>query len=415
MATAPASAVWQAVEQEAGAGRHNWSGSLMFRPAQIFAPRDEGELAGIVVRAREAGRTVRPIGSGHSSTPIIATDDILVSLEHFAGVQSEVSPDHEVDVGAGGKLDALSEALLAQGVAFPNYGDIATQAIAGVISTGTHGSGRTLHNLSMMLCGGRFVTGTGAILDFDEKSDPGFVRAIRVAMGTAGIFTRVRLRLLPAYELRRIEWCTDMRTTMGDLERLGAENRNFDLYWYPRSDVVKLRCLNPPERATDYSSFARRVEDRTGPPHEVIPKHSGLPFRFEEMEYAVPLEAGPACFAAVRRRILERWRRTVGWRVLYRLVKGDDSWLSEAHGRDTVTISLHQNASLPYAAFFADIEPIFRAHGGRPHWAKQHSLLAADLEPLYPRWRDFLAFRDGLDPDGVFMTPYLRRLFGVPA
>jgi FAD/FMN-containing dehydrogenase len=84
-----------------------------------------------------------------------------------------------------------------------------------------------------------------------------------------------------------------------------------------------------------------------------------------------------------------------------------------AYERPTATISLHQNATLPFREFFADVEPIFRAYGGRPHWGKQHSLRAADLRPLYPAWDDFLEIRRQMDPAGVFLNAYLRELLGV--
>ena len=36
---------------------------------------------------------------------------------------------------------------------------------------------------------------------------------------------------------------------------------------------------------------------------------------------------------------------------------------------------------------------------GRPHWGKLHTRTAADLAPSYPRWAEFQALRDRLDPD----------------
>jgi hypothetical protein len=47
-----------------------------------------------------------------------------------------------------------------------------------------------------------------------------------------------------------------------------------------------------------------------------------------------------------------------------------------------VTISLHQNATLPYRDYFEDIEPMFRAYAGRPHWGKKHTLRAGEPRPL---------------------------------
>ncbi len=36
----------------------------------------------------------------------------------------------------------------------------------------------------------------------------------------------------------------------------------------------------------------------------------------------------------------------------------------------------------------------------------------ADLAPEYPRFADFLALRDRLDPDRLFSNPYLDRVLG---
>jgi FAD/FMN-containing dehydrogenase len=58
------------------------------------------------------------------------------------------------------------------------------------------------------------------------------------------------------------------------------------------------------------------------------------------------------------------------------------------------------------------MERVMRAHGGRPHWGKLHSLGAAELADDYPRFGDFLALRDRLDPDRVFANDHLRRILG---
>lgn len=412
---ASASTVWQATDHGLDEDWRNWSGSLRFRPSQVEAPADEGDLAALVRRCASEGRTIRPIGAAHSSTPIIATDDVLVSLEKLSGLRAHDKARARATLGAGTELKKAGDMLLEVGLSMPNFGDVATQRVGGAIGTGTHGSGRTLNNLSMPLVGGRLVTATGDVRGFAWEQDPDFVRALRVSFGTLGILTDAQLQLEPAAELHRQEWCTTLDECLPRLDHLADENRNFDFYWYPRSDEVKLRCLNRPGKSGDYSHFARLTEDRTGYPHQVIPKHGGLAYMFEEMEYAVPAELGVECFRKVRQRIIEKWRRTVGWRLLYRFTKADDSWLSTAHGRETVTISLHQNATLPWEDYFTDIEPIFRDYDGRPHWAKKHSLTAAELRPLYPKWDAFIDLRRRMDPDGVFLTPWLRRLLGVSA
>ena len=101
----------------------------------------------------------------------------------------------------------------------------------------------------------------------------------------------------------------------------------------------------------------------------------------------------------------------VVWPLEYRTVGADEAYLSQAHGRDTVTISAHQGFRSPYKAFFADVEDLFGSFAGRPHWGKVHTRRAADLAPLYEQWDAFHSVRKRVDPEGVFMTEYLRELF----
>ena len=67
----------------------NWSGSLSFTPGEFAEPADEDAVRELVVRARQDGRTIRPVGSGHSSSPLVRTDGILLSLDRLAGVITE--------------------------------------------------------------------------------------------------------------------------------------------------------------------------------------------------------------------------------------------------------------------------------------------------------------------------------------
>lgn len=389
----------------------NWSGSLRFKPGRIETPEDEGQLAELVRWAVAGRRTVRVVGAGHSSSPLVETKGILVSLTHFQGIESHDAVAHEATLRAGMTLHDAGEALLKLGLAMHNTGDVDVQTVAGAIGTGTHGTGRRLKNLSTMLFGVRIVTGTGKLVEYSLEQDPKFLQALRVSLGALGIFTALRLRLLPAFRLHRREWCTHIDDCLAHLDDLITENRNFDFYWYPRSDEAKLRTLNVPGQGPSDLPYARLVEEESGWSAEVLPKHREL--KFDEMEYSLPAEASTECFQEVRKRVKERHRKMVGWRLLYRTVAPDDAFLSTAHRRETVTLSLHQNTGLPFWEYFKDIEPIFRAYGGRPHWGKKHTLRADDLRPLYSMWDRFLEIRRLMDPEGVLLNPYLRELLGV--
>ncbi|KGM08963.1 D-arabinono-1,4-lactone oxidase [Cellulomonas bogoriensis] len=403
----------------------NWSGSLRFTPGQVAAPTTTEEVAQVVRSARADGRRVRPVGQGHSSTPLVRTDDVLLSADAMAGMVTHDPDTLRAEVLPGTRLSEAGTAFHGVGMAMENLGDVDMQAIAGAIATGTHGSGLELPNLSQMLVGGELVTGTGDVLRFGEDvhgrphpaglplDDDDVVRALRVNLGALGVLTSLTLQLVPSFDVHRRDWCTHVDWAVEHFDALARTNRSFDMYWYPRSDIAQVRTLDDPHVEPDIVPPGRQIHDEDlGPSHEIIPNNRDL--RFDEMEYMLPYEAGLECFAEVRARIKERHRQDVAWRVLVRTVAADEALISNCYGRPTLTIALLHNAGLPYEEYFGDMEPLLQEYGGRPHWGKKHTMTAADLAPRLPRWDDFQTARQALDPEGVLLNEHLSAVLGVP-
>jgi FAD/FMN-containing dehydrogenase len=386
----------------------NWSGSLKFTPNKILEPRSEEEISNIVRKAAKEGEVVRVAGAGHSSTSLVKTKHNLLSLNNLKGIESYDKDKHEAVVLPGMTIGEIGEELLKLELSMHNTGDVDMQNLSGAIGTGTHGTGKDLGNLSTMLLGVRMVNGNGDLVEYHQETDPEIMDVLRVSMGSCGIFTALRVQLEPAYKLHRKEYCCHIDDCLENLDLLINENRNFDFYWYPRSDKAKLRTHNLPGHGMQEIAFAKCVKEKQGWINLILPTTRDL--KFDEMEYALSLEAGPECFKEIRKRIKAKHRQYVGWRVLYRTVKGDETYLSPFYKRDSVTIAILQNAGLEYWSYFKDIEPIFRAHGGRPHWGKKHTLLADDLRSLYPMWDKFHEIRNQMDPQNIFINKYLQKL-----
>jgi FAD/FMN-containing dehydrogenase len=387
----------------------NWAGCVRCRPARILEPPDEAGVREAVRAAAREGLGVRVVGTGHSFTPLVATDGVLLGLDALRGIEAHDVEAREVTVRAGTKIRDLGDPLLGLGLALENQGDVDVQSLAGAVSTGTHGTGRRLRNLSSQLRGLRWVTASGDVRECSAESDPDLFAAARVSLGTLGVITAVRLRCVPAYRLRERIWRTTVDDILDGLEQRVDEHRHFEFFWYPRQDEVEAKTLDP----TDAPPGAPAAADpgaasvRVGWSKDVISSVREL--KFFEMEYSLPAELGPACFRALRERIRTRHPK-VAWPVEYRTVAADPAWLSPAHGRETVTLSVHQDGRYPFREFFADVEGILRDAGGRPHWGKIHTRTASELRGLYPRWDDFLAVRRAHDPDGRFLNDTLREL-----
>ena len=387
----------------------NWSGDIRFNPARIEVPKDEQEIVNIIDRAGAAGRNIRAVGASHSCSPIFVTDDILLSVENLKGFYSHDKDKLRATVGAGMTVEEIGESLFDVGFGMENTGHVNKQAASGAISTGTHGAGKRLTNLSGQVTGVRIITGTGEIKEFDQESDPEMMKAIRVSLGTLGIISRITLKVLPAFQLNRRQYCASVNDCLNNVEYLAENNRNFCFYWYPRRDDVSIRIWNSPGKGTIDLPFARLYKEYTGWSKDVLPTQHTL--KYNELEYSFDAKIAPACFLEVRKLIKEKHRKMVGWRVLFRPVAEDDSYLSNCYGRDTVAITVHQNASLPYKEYFDDVEKIFQAYGGRPHWGKKHSMGAKNLKKLYPMWDRFHEIRRQMDPKGIFLNQYIKDIF----
>ncbi len=396
----------------------NWSGLVRCLPKQLLAPASQDEVVAIVRQAAAAAQTVRVTGSGHSFTPLCASDDVLLSLDQLSGIESIDAPGRRAWIRAGSKIHDLGGPLAEHGLALENQGDVDVQAIAGAVSTGTHGTGPTLGSISTQVDGLRIVTASGDLLDCSREIDAEVFRAAQVSLGSLGVVTAVRMRLLPVYRLHEKVRREPLDECLASLdERIGA-NRHFEFFWYPTDDQAFTKTLNPTDRpatqpadsgdSADAAGLSSAERERVDDSWRIFP--TVRENRFNEMEYSVPAERGVECFLEVRE-LMRRKHTQVAWPVEYRTVAADEIFISPAQGRATVAISIHQAAELPHAAFFDDAEKIFRRHQGRPHWAKLHSLACRELAELYPHWERFQVVRTRLDPADRFLNPHLRRLF----
>lgn len=417
----------------------NWSGSVVAQPVVCARPRTTEELAALV----RAARKVRVVGAGHSFMPLCETDGVLVSLADFDG-RLEVAPDRQtVWAPAGWGLDRLTEALWAQGLSLINQGDINPQSLAGATATGTHGTGAELGSLATQACGYRLMQADGAIVECGPTQRPDLYEAQRLSLGLFGIALDIRINVLPAYHLEERIERLPLAEMAERLDELGAATRHMEFFVFPYSDQVIFKSLHPAEPDGEFRDgndidetvfrlvcelgaaapsmiptlqrLIMRVSGkstrRVGPAYKIFP--SDRTIRFEEMEYELPRANGMAtlkeAIAYIRRK-----RMPIAFPFEFRLTAGDDIWMSPFNKGPGASISFHQYAKMPWREAFAEIEAVFQAGEGRPHWAKRHTLTVADVHRLYPRTPDYLAVRDAVDPGRKFANAHLSLLFGLP-
>ena len=412
----------------------NWSGSVT-APAQIARPHSEDELAALI----RSAHNLRVAGAGHSFMPLCESDELIVSLDDLAGDMHIAVDRQTARIPAGWSIRRLTAALWDEGLALANQGDVNPQSLAGAMATGTHGTGADLGSLATFARGFRLIGADGDTHWCDAITNPDLYQAQRLSLGLFGVATEIDVAVVPAFHLaERIEkrrWA-EIRESYDDLTR---QHRHVEFWFFPHSDDVILKSLDlcdpcdPPPTTTDMEEATfRRILDisarlpfltpflqrlmmrsgisgrRRGPAHLVFP--SDRTIRFEEMEYEMPRSVGLETLTEVVDWI-RRKRLPVTFPFEFRTVAADDIWLSPMNAGPVAAISLHQYARMPWRNLFAEAETIFRGHGGRPHWAKRHTLTREDVAALYPMAARYTAVRRAADPDGKFLNPHLESLF----
>ncbi len=433
-ATRPVSATSQG-----GLPWYNWSGSQSSQPISRFAPGSEDELVQFL---RTTNGAVRPVGAGHSFSPLVPTDGHLVVLDRMAGLLEHNSETVQATFAAGTRLGSCGALLEPIGQAMFNLPDIDRQTLAGATSTATHGTGIGFNTLSGYITGLRLVTATGEVLDIDAENNSALFDAARAALGALGIVTQIRMQNRTPYRLKERNWVERTETVLEHFDESARAHRHFEMFPLVHSDYALVLAIdetiepinNPRPSPEEAAAFGQVMKSWLAlPPGKRKPLINGLAEgiepseavdvshkilanvrnnRFNEMEYSVPIEAGAQCLREILATI-ERQAIDVVFPLEFRYIKGDDLWLSMFSGGDRAAISIHRAADFDYRPYFDAIEPIFWKYDGRPHWGKCHTLEHAALSSLYPRLADFINLRAELDPSGRFLNDHLRKIFGI--
>jgi FAD-linked oxidoreductase len=423
----------------------NWSGFVQFTPQQIFKPGSLDELQRIVGESGRNGRHVRVVGAGHSFAPLVQTEDVLISLDNWQGIEEIDVAKGRVKVRGGTKLHALGEELFAYGVAQENLGDIDVQSVSGAISTGTHGTGINFGILSTQVDGLTLVTANGELLECSPEHNPDIFKAAQVSLGMLGVIAYVTLRVVPTKRLHFRSHRARLSDCLNNIEKYQQENSHFSFLWWQHTDWVQVRFLNETsepvsegalvgsskkmmlknlvswlmaescrlfpslsQTVSHISASANPNTNKVNYSHRIFSTPHTV--RFQEMEYNIPAEHLPAVITEMQACIARR-RFKVHFPIECRFVRADDIWLSPAYQRASAYVAVPVYRGVEYKDYFHHIEEIFRRYQGRHHWAKLHTQTAANLSQLYPHWDDFRRIRASLDPHGLFLNSYLRELF----
>lgn len=425
----------------------NWGKTFEYTPNVVYYPDTEEELINILQSCHKEQKKIRPMGSRYSYTPLICSNEAALSLDKFSGIEEINYDEMIVTVRGGTKIADLERELFANNLSLYNLGDINQQTIAGLIATGSHGTGLSFGIASTQIAQIQIITAQGEVLECSETHNPEIFKAAQVSLGTLGVISRVKVKVLPKYYMHQERNLVDFDEALHHLFDSFLNNRNYEFFWFPYTEYVFEKKHNVVSEIQAPKKFKKLLNDyvlengalwllcevsRNVP--EFYRKHANSILRklssnldetipsvecyattrlvnHREIEYSIPMAQAIDTLNDIRD-LLDHHHCHVSFPIEVRSVAADDIYLSPNYEHNTVWIAVHSYTKDAYEELFKAVEKVFLNHQGRPHWGKMHWLRNEEIKKLYPCLAKFNAIRQELDPQGLFLNPYLSDLLG---
>ncbi|MGD2048282.1 MAG: D-arabinono-1,4-lactone oxidase [Chloroflexota bacterium] len=140
-----------------------------------------------------------------------------------------------------------------------------------------------------------------------------------------------------------------------------------------------------------------------------------LPLEFSEMWF--PLDQATEVTRKIRDFFAENDTTVTGtFAVEIYPALADLLWMSPGYKRDSVRFDLiwfEKNKGNPATDFCPQFWKLLKGLRFRLHWGKYLVDDPEYLRSLTPRWDDFMALRERLDPDQLFVTDYWRKYLAI--
>ena len=406
----------------------NWSKNVDFNDRAYLQPESLAELQELV----RTNQKIRARGTAHCFNEIANTSSYAINLAKMPKTITVDPEKKSVLVAAGLTYGELAPVLHAQGWALSNMASLPHISIAGSISTGTHGSGIKNQNLANQVLALDLVTAEGELRHID-RANPAF-NALVVGLGLGGIVYQYELKIERTYEIRQViypeipldvlqrnfdqimgtaysvSYFTDWSSAqVGNLwckfrdnevipESVGGSSQA-DKKYHPIPSVDPVAC-------TEQLGVAGDWHDRLS--------HFKLEFTpsvGEEIqsEFFVDRKDASAAIEAVAQ--LGAEITPLLWITELRTIAADNLWLSGAFERDTLAIHFTWKKTDAIYPVIEKVEAALRPFNYRPHWGKVFTADAKYLNAAYPKFNEFKALVEALDPTSKFENSFTRSIF----
>lgn len=423
----------------------SWNENIKHHYKELHTIVSEEHFSEVIKGAEK----IRFFGSKQSSADISAGVETLINTTAYNKILHTDIERKQITVQAGIKLEEVLEYVESQHWCIPCLPDINTVTLGGAIATGTHGTSGHLLSSYVVEC--RLICADGTIKTIRKEDD--LIDPLRLSLGVLGALSTITLQCVDMYTLHVTEAPEKDDVWLSTLNNDIEKNDFLRILWLPHTDVgyvIKGNKIDPDldikeNLGPKYLKHRRKASKLLYKYSHILPwttffankilyhgffsnrkEHKGSLYQatvtksrgstLELAEWTVALDVFPKVFKELKATINSFKNNSfVHIPMDIRFVNADDTWLSYAYKQETVTVGcVTRNASAAdsYEAF-TTIETIFLKYGGRPHWGKRFKSKDSDLEKLYPKWNEFKALREQMDPTDKFLNPYLTDLFGA--
>ena len=427
-----------------------FDGSHYLNLTDLHEPTSRQEIIDLVRNVNSRQRKLRVLGSGHSLPPLAVSEGATLSLRKFRGLVSVDLQAKQVTVKAGTTLEELNAILDNHGLALGASPTIGWQTVAGAIMTATHGTGIKYGNLATLVVCLEMVTASGEVMTICKGDD--LFEAVTVSLGLLGVVTQITFQVETTFNLKEITTVMTLQKCIDQLHNM-MESHEYTRLWI---DLISSSCLvitadkvsDPPQPSKDYTWLNLKMyvfelmqwimAIFPNMAYQIMPSFLGTQlfffpqFRIEksyeifiipyyvspqtQQELAVGIEDCQRSLQALHKFVTEN-RLGVNSFIEVRNVKSDEFWLSPNYRRNSchLTQILYHPNTETFKQYFFDYFDLIGEFQPRPHWGKHFSLNASNLITLYPKFKDFLAVKDHLDPSRILTNTFFEHLFKEPS
>jgi len=469
----------------------NYSGTYKIT-CDVVSISEEKDIVEIVKYASREGICIRAMGSLFSWPNIVEpgsrdTDadisarkkGIVLDMKPYNKMvktvvltEGGIQPDGTValvKVQSGMKVRQLCEMLDRLGYVLPVLGNVTSQSVGGVISTGTHGKNVRCGTLSSLVQSMTLILASGKVQNVALRDESGNISsdplscAVGVSLGLLGVISTVTLRVVPKHRLAYSISHLPFEIFINSYEEILRKSEHVAFIYFPFVDAVRVEasrtlseeqekstknkamprqtrlklffanifnyvlfeswygeCFSPIIwlitryiTLTDLSREASINKPAIDKSYKVVACNVDLDIEHHEMEYGYDYTDTVEVIQAYRKVF-----RTLPSHYQYssfldiRFSAGDAAWLAASSGRQTVWLDLirpnvHKNTELFMTAFKTTIIKYL----GRPHLGKENILDKSELERCFPDFAEFVKIRDELDPQKLFANKYFDSFF----